>query len=155
LDERGWAEIDEIIERAGFRLTRDMIDEAVLKDNKDRFKIDGDRIRASQGHSIDVDLELVEKEPPEYLYHGAPKRKMKLIWEDGLKKMGRNHVHLSVSVEEAIKVGRRYHDRTTVVLRVSTGLMYQEGYRFYLSDNEVWLTDKVPSRFLRLHDQVE
>ena len=97
-------------------------------------------------------MELVEKEPPEYLYHGAPKRKMKQIWEDGLKKMDRNHVHLSVSIEEAIKVGKRHHDKITVGLRVCAGLMYQEGYRFYLSDNEVWLTDKVPPTFI-FHDR--
>lgn len=154
LDDHGWADIGELIKKAKYHLTRELLEEIVRTNDKQRFKVEGNRIRASQGHSIDVDLGLVEKKPPEYLYHGAPERKMRLIWDEGLKKMDRNHVHLSIDIKTAKKVGQR-HGGKTVILRVCTGLMYQNGYKFYLSDNNVWLTDKVLSRFLLLHDQVE
>lgn len=154
LDDHGWADIGELIKKAKYHLTRELLEEIVRTNDKQRFKVDGNRIRASQGHSIDVNLELVEKEPPGHLYHGTSRKKTSLIWLNGLKKMNRNHVHLSTTVEIAIKVGRR-RDLKPVILRISAGNMYKEGFKFYLSDNGVWLTDKVPSKFLRLHDQVE
>lgn len=154
LDEHGWVDIDELIEKAKYQLTRELLEEIVRTNNKQRFKIDGNKIRASQGHSIGVNLGLKEEDPPDHLYHGTPRRSTSKIWIGGLKKMSRDHVHLSETVTEAIIVGLR-RDPRPVVLRISAGSMYKEGFKFYLADNDVWLTDNVPSKFLWLHGQPE
>src|SRR4030042_5391473 len=149
LDEHGWANIDDIIKRSSFPLTKEMIESVVQTNDKQRFKIEGDKIRASQGHSLEVDLELKEKKPPEYLFHGTVQNKMGLIWEQGLKKMNRQHVQLSDSIVDAGIVGRR-HGRDVVILQVNSGMMYRDGFKFYLSDNNIWLIEHIPPEFLYL-----
>jgi putative RNA 2'-phosphotransferase len=131
-------------------LTKEILDEVVKTNNKKRFEYspDGTDIRARQGHSVEVDLGLEEKKPPEILYHGTGSKSVQNIMWDGLKKMSRHHVHLSSDIETAKAVGQR-HGRP-VVLQVESGDMYEMGYKFYRTDNGVWLVDNVPSHMLRI-----
>jgi putative RNA 2'-phosphotransferase len=151
LDEQGWAEVDELVEKArkaGVPLTNDLLREVVEKNDKQRFKLsaDGRRIRASQGHSIPVDLGLQPVTPPERLYHGTAERFLESIRFKGLRPGSRQHVHLSPDVATAIKVGSRHG--APVVLVVRAGEMHRDGYVFYLSDNGIWLTVQVPPAYL-------
>ena len=151
LDAQGWAETDELIAKAaahGKRYTRESIARIVAESDKQRFRLsdDGQRIRANQGHSVEIDLALPSVIPPEVLYHGTATRFLEAIMREGLLKQKRQHVHLSVSLETAIKVGSR-HGRP-VVLVVNALAMHAAGYVFYLADNGVWLTDHVPKEFL-------
>ena len=147
----GWASVDELLAacaRAGMHISRADLEEVVEKNSKNRFAFDdtGTRIRASQGHSIEVDLDLEPVEPPAKLYHGTAAHNVDVILRDGLVKMRRHHVHLSAETETATRVGQR-HGRP-VVLVVDAAAMQQEGFLFYRSDNGVWLADEVPSRYL-------
>lgn len=149
LDGGGWVDIEELIKKSTkIKLTKEIIEEVVRTDNKQRYKISDDRlmIRASQGHSIDVDLGLVPKKPPVFLYHGTTTRNLDKIKEEGLKKMSRQYVHLSKDEATATKVGQRHGK--PVVIMVDAKNMYYSGHVFYLSDNEIWLTDHVPPEFL-------
>lgn len=151
LDRCGWASIKELITKSnqyGKQLTRDLLDEIVATNNKQRFKIsdDGKKIRASQGHSFEVDLELDPIEPPASLYHGTATRFLDSIMKEGLKSKNRQHVHLSADFDTAIVVGKRHGK--AIVLKIDTEAMYKKGFKFYLSDNGVWLTDLVPSEYL-------
>lgn len=146
LDEHGWADVTELlagINATGRKIDREMLEEIVRTDKKQRYSFneDGTLIRANQGHSVPVDVELAEQEPPEYLYHGTADRFLESIREQGLLPMSRLYVHLSGNVETALTVGRR-HGRP-VVLKVHSGEMHRDGYKFYLSQNGVWLTKKV------------
>jgi putative RNA 2'-phosphotransferase len=116
--------------------------------DKKRFAFSNDKtlIRASQGHSIDIDLDLTPVEPPETLYHGTAERFVESILKTGLHKQSRQHIHLSATVETAISVGGRHGK--PVVLRIQSGKMHQEGFKFYLSENKVWLTDSVPAQYI-------
>jgi putative RNA 2'-phosphotransferase len=107
----------------------------------------GEMIRANQGHSIDVDLQLEEREPPEVLYHGTVERFLSSILEAGLVRGKRHHVHLSKDVETARKVGARRGK--PVILEVDAGRMHRDGHKFLLSANGVWLTDTVPPGYLK------
>jgi putative RNA 2'-phosphotransferase len=148
LDKNGWAEIDEIIEKSSeLVLTRELINEVVIQNEKQRFTIEGDKIRANQGHSIDVDLEFKAVTPPDMLYHGTAIRFLESIMKTGLSKQQRQYVHLSEALETAINVGKRHGK--VVVLEVDARKMFEEGYEFYLSENGVWLTDVVPLEFLK------
>lgn len=151
LDEHGWANVDELIKgiaknNTGFNM--EMLEEIVRTDSKQRYSFNNDKtlIRANQGHSIPVDVELEEKEPPEYLYHGTGEKYVESINKQGLIPKSRLYVHLSKDVDTAESVGKR-HGRATVYL-VHSGEMYKEGYKFYLSTNGVWLTKKVPVEYL-------
>ena len=150
LDEHGWANVEELIE--GIRRTRpfsmEMLEEIVATDNKQRYSFNEDRtlIRANQGHSIPVDVELPEKEPPEILFHGTGEKSVASIERSGLRPGSRLYVHLSPDEETAVKVGRRHGK--PVVFRVEAGRMHREGYKFYLSVNGVWLTKEVPAEYL-------
>lgn len=148
LDSAGWADIDELITKSPKISHRGEIDAAVIENDKQRFTIsdDGDRIRANQGHSIDVDLGLKSISPPDHLFHGTATRFLSPILSQGLKKMNRQHVHLSPDLETAAKVGRRHGK--LVILEVNTRRMSEDGYRFFKSENGVWLTDHVPSEYL-------
>jgi putative RNA 2'-phosphotransferase len=151
LDENGWANVLDLIacsKRGRVRLTRDLIGEVVATNDKKRFVLseDGARIRAAQGHSIDVDLGLQPQQPPDLLYHGTADRNLSSIREQGLVKGRRQHVHLSLDHATAVKVGQR-HGRP-VVLTVRSGDMAREGHLFYLSENGVWLADHVPPSYL-------
>lgn len=124
------------------------MEEIVRTDNKQRYSFNEDKtlIRANQGHSVSVDVELKEKEPPEFLYHGTADRFLKSIMTEGLKPMSRLYVHLSKDIETANKVGKRHGN--PAILKVNSGQMNQDGIKFYLSENGVWLTSKVDVKYL-------
>ncbi|MER6978906.1 RNA 2'-phosphotransferase [Streptomyces carpinensis] len=150
LDEGGWVGIDALIEAAaahGFRFTREELDHVVAANDKQRFAIEGDRIRASQGHTIDVDLGLPAAIPPPYLYHGTVARNLEAIHAEGLLPMNRHDVHLSPDRETATRVGARRG--RPVVLAVDASAMHRDGHVFHVSANGVWLTKAVPPRYLR------
>ena len=151
LDEHGWANVEELL--AGINNTGRKIDMAVLEeivetDRKQRYSFSGDKtlIRANQGHSVPVDVELKEAEPPEFLYHGTADRFLKDIMAEGLKPMSRLYVHLSKDMETAVKGGKRHGN--PAVLKVCSGRMKEDGIKFYLSENGVWLTKKVEVKYL-------
>lgn len=143
LDTQGWADLDELVASAnahGHALSREQVLNVVATSDKRRFALNDNatRIRANQGHSVDVDLQLLPAEPPEWLYHGTATRFLLLIREHGLHSGGRQHVHLSASAETATQVGSRHGK--PVVLKVHAGRMRREGQVFFLSANGVWLT---------------
>ena len=123
-----------------------------MENDKQRFIIskDGDRIRANQGHSVSIDLGLNPTLPPAVLYHGTATRFVDDILAQGLKKMKRQHVHLSADIETATKVGSRHGK--VLILKLDVQAMTSAGLEFFVSDNGVWLTDCVPSEYLRLLD---
>ncbi|NEB10021.1 RNA 2'-phosphotransferase [Streptomyces coelicoflavus] len=150
LDEGGWVEIDTLIAAAaahGFRFTRAELDHVVAANDKRRFAVEGTRIRASQGHSVHVDLGLASATPPPYLYHGTVARSLEAIRAEGLRPMNRHDVHLSPDRATAINVGARRG--RPVVLSVDAAAMHRDGHVFHVSANGVWLTKSVPSRYLR------
>ncbi|MFE7726134.1 RNA 2'-phosphotransferase [Streptomyces anthocyanicus] len=149
-DEGGWVEIDALVAAAaahGFPFTRQELDHVVATNDKRRFAVEGTRIRASQGHSIDVDLRLPVATPPPYLYHGTVARHLEAIRAEGLRPMNRHDVHLSSDRETATRVGARRG--RPVVLPVDAAAMHRDGHVFHVSANGVWLTQHVPSRYLR------
>ncbi|MBP0973091.1 MAG: RNA 2'-phosphotransferase [Oscillospiraceae bacterium] len=151
LDEHGWADVEALLAgfaAAGHPIDRAVLEEIVRTDEKRRyaFNEDGTLIRANQGHSVPVDVELQETAPPEYLYHGTAERFVSAIRAEGLKPMSRLYVHLSKDVETAQKVGTR-HGKPHI-FRVAAGDMARQGHVFYLSANGVWLTKAVPPQFL-------
>lgn len=151
LDRGGWARVDELIaaaNRAGVSLDRALLREVVEGNDKQRFAFsdDGLRIRASQGHSIAVDLGLEPRVPPEFLYHGTATRFLKSIKRRGLVPRSRNHVHLSPDERTAVGVGKRHGK--PVVLIIQAGRMHTDGFEFYLAANGVWLTEKVPAEYI-------
>jgi putative RNA 2'-phosphotransferase len=151
LDENGWAKMADLIDcmnRHGKRVDHTMILRIVETSDKQRFRLsdDGMSIRANQGHSIEIDLKLEEKLPPQWLYHGTAVKSMPAIVREGLCKQSRQHVHLSMDRETAKKVGARHGK--PVVLEVAAQLMAQHGYRFYQAENGVWLTEHVPPDYL-------
>ncbi|GAA2875640.1 RNA 2'-phosphotransferase [Streptomyces mexicanus] len=150
LDEAGWVGIDDLIAAAaahGFPFTREELERVVATNDKQRFAIEGDRIRARQGHTIDVDLGLPAVVPPPYLYHGTVARNLDAIRAEGLRPMNRHDVHLSADRETATRVGARRG--RPVVLAVHASAMHRDGHVFHVSDNGVWLTKTVPPRYLR------
>ena len=153
LDAEGWLDIGALIESAnrhGTKLSLELVHAAVAENDKQRFALseDGLRIRANQGHSIrSVQLPLTAVPPPEQLYHGTVPQFLASIRTHGLLKRWRNHVHLSADAETAQRVGMRRG--TPVVLLIDATTMHREAFRFYLSDNGVWLTDEVPVKYLR------
>lgn len=151
LDEHGWANVDELINginNTGRKIDMTMLEEIVKTDNKQRYSFNEDKtlIRANQGHSIPVDVELNQQEPPELLYHGTASKFLDNIMTEGLKPMSRLYVHLSKDVETAKKVGKRHGN--PVVLKVYSRQMNRDGVEFYLSENGVWLTKKVDAEYL-------
>lgn len=149
LDKNGWASIQEIISKADiYNLNFDKINEIVQTSEKKRFTISTDqsKIRANQGHSINISLDLKAKEPPSILYHGTATRFIESIKKSGLHSQERNHVHLSDNIETATEVGKRYGK--PVILKVLAFEMHQQKFNFYLSDNGVWLTNEVPTQFI-------
>lgn len=150
LDEHGWANVDELIE--GISKTRefnmDILEEIVRTDEKERYAFNEDKtlIRANQGHSIPVDVELEKAEPPEKLWHGTGEKYVASIDEIGLIRKSRLYVHLSKDKETALKVGSRHGK--PVIYTVKAREMYQDGYAFFLSKNGVWLTKEVPVKYL-------
>lgn len=150
LDPHGWAEVNALLAGMAPRhtLTMAQLEEIVRTDDKQRYAFNDSKtkIRANQGHSVPVDVELTECEPPELLYHGTGEKYVDSILEHGLIPKSRLYVHLSKDVETAKLVGLRHG--TPVVFTVRSGEMYRHGIRFYRSENGVWLTERVPGQFL-------
>lgn len=151
LDEAGWADVDALVAgavAAGVPLTRERLDAIVEQNEKRRFALseDGTRIRASQGHSVAVDLGLVPVPAPDVLFHGTAERALDAILATGLEPRGRQHVHLSGDRDTAVAVGRR-HGRPVIVAVDARGMQH-DGLVFFRSANGVWLTDAVPARYL-------
>ena len=151
LDRHGWAKVKELIagfHRAGRPMTYEQLLNIVERNNKKRYEFNGDKtkIRARQGHSVDVDVELDEARPPDVLYHGTSQSAIGRIMKDGIKPMGRKYVHLSVDERTAAEVGKR-HGRP-VVITIDAKAMADSGATFYLSHNGVWLCDRVGPEFI-------
>ena len=150
LDEHGWANVEELIKGVNktHPLTMEILEEIVRTDNKQRYSFNEDKtlIRANQGHSIPVDVELAEVTPPEYLYHGTGEKFEQSIDSQGLISKSRLYVHLSTDIDTALKVGKRHGK--PIVYRVSSKTMSDNGYKFYLSVNGVFLTKAVLKEYL-------
>ncbi|MDE6567826.1 MAG: RNA 2'-phosphotransferase [Lachnospiraceae bacterium] len=155
LDEHGWADVEELI--LGIRKTgefnREMLEEIVRTDQKQRYSFNEDKtlIRANQGHSIPVDVEMDLVSPPEFLWHGTGEKYTASIEKMGLIPKSRLYVHLSDQLETAYQVGQRHGK--VVIYRVLAEKMQEDGYTFYLSKNGVWLTKEVPLRYLEREER--
>jgi putative RNA 2'-phosphotransferase len=158
MDSQGWADIDELINNANkynnMQLTKEIILEIVKTNDKQRYVIDTEtnKIRANQGHSIAINLALEPQMPPDELYHGTATRFLASIMENGLKPMSRQYVHLSRTVEIAENVGKRHGK--PIVLYIDTKAMYENGYTFYLSENNVWLVEYVPKEYISQGEEI-
>lgn len=151
LDNHGWAPVDQLLvylNKKDEQVNLDLLKHIVSTNSKKRFSFNDDytMIRASQGHSVEVDLDYTPSTPPEHLYHGTVKESVPVILEKGIAKMQRHHVHLSKDKETATQVGSRRGK--PVILTINAHAMHAKGYSFYLSDNGVWLTDHVPPQFI-------
>lgn len=147
----GWVPVDDLLDAArrhGFPIDYDELVEVVETNDKQRFSFDasGELIRANQGHSVEVDLQLEQREPPDVLYHGTVERFLPSILSGGLDRGNRHHVHLSKDMETARKVGARRGN--PVILKVDARKMHGDGYTFFVSVNGVWLTNAVPLSYL-------
>lgn len=155
LDQNGWTDIKELLEKAnnhGVQLDREVLNHIVATNSKKRFAINDalDKIRASQGHSIEIELGYINQKPPEILFHGTGENSVQSILAKGLEKQSRQHVHLSSDIETAIKVGQRHGK--PFVFNVLAEQMYNDNFVFFISDNGVWLTDCVPPNYLKRTD---
>ncbi len=153
LEPGGWVFVADLLAGAaeiGFPISRDELDRVVAENDKQRFSLDeaGQKIRANQGHSTEVDLQLKEAAPPAQLFHGTVRKFLESILTEGLKKMNRHDVHLSGDRQTAAKVGQRRGE--PVILAIDSSKMAADGYKFRLSANGVWLTDHVPPQYIRL-----
>ncbi len=147
LDEHGWANVEELIR--GVNIEMETLEQIVATDDKQRYSFNDDKtlIRANQGHSIPVDVELEEVQPPEFLWHGTAEKYVNSICREGLIPKSRLYVHLSADVQTATTVGQRHGE--AVLLRIDARKMYQDGFKFYLSKNGVWLTKHVSTSYLK------
>jgi putative RNA 2'-phosphotransferase len=156
LDENGYVSVEELITQYNAysrdQLTREKLEVVVENNNKKRFAFsdDGLKIRASQGHSVNVDLGYEPQKPPDYLYHGTAAKNLNSIKKTGLEKRDRHHLHLSADTETAKNVGSRHG--VPVVLVIRAGEMHHDGLVFYQSANGVWLTDSVPVQYIDFKD---
>jgi len=150
IDECGWADIDDIIKKSKQEISQDMIFEVVKTSDKKRFALSPCKtlIRANQGHSFNVNLELVAQKPPKKLYHGTAQKNVDSIMDKGLIKGQRQYVHLSNDIETARKVGMRHG--SPVILAINSWKMSENKLHFYLSENGVWLCDFVPRQYISL-----
>lgn len=151
LDEQGWTDVTVLLQKMnaqGKKVDIDRLKEVVATNDKKRFAFNEDEtmIRANQGHSINVDLKYTAITPPDFLYHGTVPKFMRAIQQQGLLKMSRHHVHLSEDRTTAMRVGARRGVPTILVIR--SGDMHAHGHEFYKSENDVWLTDTVPSEYI-------
>lgn len=151
LDEHGWANVEELIlgvKKKHPIMTMELLEEIVRTDDKMRYSFNEDKtlIRANQGHSIPVDVELMELVPPTLLYHGTAEKYVESIDATGLIPKSRLYVHLSADYDTAIKVGTRHG--SPVIYTVDATRMHEDGHKFYRSVNGVWLTKEVPVKYL-------
>lgn len=153
VDKNGWTAVDVLIGKvndSGMFLDFNLLKDIVETNDKKRFAFNEDytQIRANQGHTINVDLQLKGMNPPEVLYHGTIQRHIPSIFRVGLQKQKRHHVHLSEELNTAIKVGMRYG--RPVILEIDAKQMHEDGIRFFLSENNVWLVDQVLPQYLKI-----
>lgn len=160
LDKNGWADVDLIIKNSQERIefTFEELEEVVKTSDKQRFKFNEDKtkIMANQGHSIPVDLQLQQITPPFKLYHGTAQRFISSIMKEGLNKMNRHHVHLYAeeNLNKAKDTGARHQKGVeSMVLVIEAKQMHNEGYKFYKTDNDVYLTDSVPSKYIKIYEK--
>jgi putative RNA 2'-phosphotransferase len=151
LDAEGWVGVDDLLAgaaRNGSSFSRAELEEVVQQNEKQRFafSLDGQRIRANQGHSVSVDLGLTPETPPELLYHGTVDHFLSSIMVRGLDKRSRQYVHLSPDVDTATRVGSRRGQ--AVILAIAASSMHSDGFRFFCSANGVWLTERVPPQYI-------
>lgn len=154
LDDAGWAVVDDLLAglaRKGKRITFAELEDIVITNDKQRYCFNDDktRIRANQGHSLKLDLQLEAMTPPDVLYHGTATRFLDAINAQGLQKRNRHHVHLAADYETAVTVGSRHGK--PVVLVIDTVAMQRDGHVFYRSENNVWLTDAIPAKYFSVH----
>jgi len=157
LDEQGWAEVEILLEKLnenGKSVTRELLEHVVETNTKKRFAFNGDRskIRANQGHSIKIDHGYKPIQPPEILFHGTAKRYLPSILASGLEKRSRHHVHLSANLSTASNVGKRHGK--LVILSIQALDMHKAGFEFFVSENQVWLTEHVPVKYI-IQDSVK
>lgn len=150
LDKNGWTDTEKLLAKMKptFDINLDILKEIVVSNEKQRYSFSADfkKIRANQGHSVSVDLELLQQTPPPTLYHGTAQRFVDSILRNGIQKQSRQYVHLSEDVQTAITVGSRHGKY--FVFQIDTQKMIENGHQFFLSENGVWLTDEVPTKFL-------
>lgn len=151
LDAHGWAKVTDLINginRSGRRIDMSVLEEIVRTDDKQRYSFNEDKtkIRANQGHSIKVDVEFKELEPPDTLYHGTARKSFDSITRHGIKPMSRQWVHMSKDYETAVQVGSRHGE--PVILVVNAKKMHEAGIKFYLSENGVWLTEYIDPKYI-------
>lgn len=151
LDQSGWTDITELIEKAnnhGIKFDREILNHIVATNAKKRFAFNDtlDKIRANQGHSVEIELGYINQKPPEILFHGTGEKSVQSILSTGLEKRNRQHVHLSTDFDTAVKVGQRHGK--PFVFKVLAEQMYIDNFQFFISDNGVWLTDHVPVKYL-------
>ena len=156
LDENGWTDVAILLQKLKTQkatVNLEVLKYIVANNNKKRFSFNEDfsKIRANQGHSVEIDLGLKPVEPPEILFHGTAFKNLEAINTTGLEKQSRQHVHLSKDVETALKVGQRHGK--PIVLEVLAGKMFKEGFHFFVSENGVWLTDHVLPKYLQIHEE--
>ena len=156
LDEHGWADVQELlagVQHSGRQIDIETLERIVRENNKQRYSFNADhtKIRANQGHSLQVDVELTAVKPPRYLYHGTAARFLSTIRQEGIRKMSRQYVHLSSDFQTAIEVGRRHG--SPVVLTINAEAMAQDGVIFYRSENGVWLCEHVAPKYFSIEGQ--
>ena len=156
LDEHGWADVQELlagVRRSGRQINMETLERVVRENNKQRYSFNADhtKIRANQGHSLQVDVELTAVKPPRYLYHGTAARFLSAIRQEGIRKMSRQYVHLSSDFQTAMEVGRRHG--SPVVITINAEAMAQDGVIFYRSENGVWLCEHVAPKYFSIEGQ--
>lgn len=156
LDQNGWIDISELIEKSnkyGVQFDIETLNHIVATNSKNRFAFNDkcDKIRASQGHSLEIELGYTNQKPPEILFHGTSEKSVQSILEKGLERQNRQHVHLSSDIDTAAKVGQR-HGKPFVFL-VLAEQMHKDNFQFFISDNGVWLTNNVPTKYLKKRDE--
>lgn len=159
LDKEGYVSTESLLNalsKEGYSITHNQLDEIVETNDKKRFTYSSDKkkIRAAQGHSVKVDIKMEEKVPPKLLFHGTKEEFLPSIKKNGLLKGNRNHVHLSVTLDTANKVANRRTGKS-VILSVNTDEMLKDGYKFTISENNVWLIDHVPPKYLKYGEQIK
>ena len=156
LDQNGWTDVDTLLKKSndyGIKLDNETLKYIVESNSKKRFAFNEtfDRIRASQGHSVEIELGYTSQKPPEILFHGTGEKSVQSILDTGLQKQNRQQVHLSADIETAIKVGERHGK--PFVFKVLAEQMFKDKIEFFISDNGVWLTDNVPTKYLKQNDE--
>jgi putative RNA 2'-phosphotransferase len=151
LDENGWTNVDILISRindSGISVSKEIVEYIVHNNSKKRLAFNGDKtmIRASQGHSVDIQLGYEPVKPPAVLYHGTSETALNSILASGIQKRERHHVHMSGEIDTALNVGQRYG--IPVILQIASQKIFADGYLFFLSENHVWLTNDVPPKYI-------